>query len=63
MCFICSVIAVCSPACLNGGACTRPNVCSCLAGYGGQDCSGCKYMLFLVRNVNIGFADGDVLMV
>jgi hypothetical protein len=25
-------LAVCSPSCLNGGTCTAPNTCQCIAG-------------------------------
>ena len=30
--------AVCSPTCMNGGECVRPNECNCAAGYYGAAC-------------------------
>ena len=32
------LLAICDPACENGGTCTAPNACECLEGYSGDQC-------------------------
>ena len=31
-------LAICDPACENGGTCTAPNTCDCPEGYSGNQC-------------------------
>ena len=35
---ICLILDICDPACENGGTCTAPDTCECLAGYSGDRC-------------------------
>jgi hypothetical protein len=37
-------IAVCQPACLNGGSCTAPGVCTCTSSYTGPLCNRRKFI-------------------
>ena len=32
------LLAICSPGCENGGTCTAPDTCDCVAGYSGDQC-------------------------
>ena len=41
---ICVATAICSQSCANGGTCTAPNTCNCLAGWTGQYCTNGKYI-------------------
>ena len=41
-----SCTPVCGTRCVHG-QCTAPNMCSCNDGYGGSDCSKCKYLTLL----------------
>lgn len=55
--------ALCSPVCLNGGSCVRPNICDCPRGFYGAQChngnainqsisvSGVQVFIELVRNM------------
>jgi len=36
-------LAICSPACSNGGVCTSPGVCSCPSTYSGTRCTIRKF--------------------
>ena len=46
------IIAVCSPSCVNGGSCIRPNTCSCRAGWTGSACqTGKTFMIVLAIQV------------
>ena len=38
-----SFVVVCSPVCLNGGECVRPNECNCATGYTGAVCNTGKF--------------------
>ena len=33
-----TLLAICDPACENGGTCTAPNTCDCPEGYAGNQC-------------------------
>ena len=41
--------AICNQACQNGGACMKPNTCSCASGWGGPKCSVGKIVLLLTQ--------------
>ena len=32
------LLAICDPACENGGTCIEPNTCECVDGYSGTQC-------------------------
>ena len=36
--FVYSTVALCTQGCYNGGTCTSPEMCSCSAGWTGNDC-------------------------
>ena len=39
------VLAICDPVCENGGICTAPDTCVCLAGYSGDQCENGMFFL------------------
>ena len=41
--YFCSLLAVCSSACQNGGTCTAPNTCACVSGWTGATCGSCLF--------------------
>lgn len=53
--------ALCSPVCLNGGQCVRPNVCECPHGFYGAQCqNGNSRIYSVILQRRISRAEFDV---
>ena len=48
----CILLALCFPACENGGTCTAPDTCDCVDGYSGDGCENGICVLVFSQSVN-----------
>ena len=64
-CIVCNhfmsiaILAVCTPACANGGTCVSPGHCLCTSSWEGQYCEDGMYFFFFIH----GYDTNDVVAV